>query len=166
MTQLFKEKGLDAHPDKTGYIVFGSKTYKEETSEQQEHLELTIGDFPVKRKQFDRYLGQILHTDGVRACVQATIGEREGKLKGAIFEVKSIIEDFQMQAVGGMMEAWEMVPSLLSGAGIWVAATSVEYDRCDKLQDMYWRIMMEVPESCPKIALRAETRMLGMKYRV
>ena len=25
---------------------------------------------------------------------------------------------------------------------------------------------MEVPESCPKIALRAETRMLGMKHRV
>ena len=171
MTQLFKEKGLDAHPDKTGYIVFGSKTYKEEISEQLEHLELTLGDFPVKRKQFDRYLGQILHTDGVRACVQATIGEREGKLKGAIFEVKSIIEDFQMQAVGGMMAAWElweraMVPSLLAGAGTWVGATSVEYDRCDKLQNMFWRIMMEVPESCPKIALRAETRMLGMKYRV
>jgi hypothetical protein len=63
-----------------------------------------------------------LNTDRVRACVQATIGEREEKLKGAIFEVKSIIEDFQMQAVGGMMAAWElweraMVPSLLAGAG-------------------------------------------------
>jgi isopenicillin N synthase-like dioxygenase len=31
---------------------------------------------------------------------------------------------------------------------------------------MFWRIMMEVPESCPKVALWAETRMLGMKYRV
>ena len=55
-----------------------------------------------------------------------------------MFEVKSIIEDFRMQAIGGMMAAWHlweraMVPSLLSGA---------------------------------KIALRAETRMIGMKHRI
>ena len=97
--------------------------------------------------------------------------DREGKLKGAIFEVKSIIEDFQMQALGSMMAAWElwekaMVPSLLSGAGTWVGATLDEYERCDKLQDMFWRVMLEVPVSCPRVALRAETRMIGMKHRV
>ena len=171
MDQLFREKGLDAHPDKTGYIVFGSKGYKEEISRQLEQCELSLGDFTVKRKQSDKYLGQILHTDGVRSSVEATIADREGKLKGAIFEVKSIVEDFQMQAVGGMMAAWElwekaMVPSLLSGAGTWVGATVNEYDRCDRIQEMFWRVMLEVPESCPKIALRAETRMIGMKYRV
>ena len=171
MDQLFKEKGLDAHPDKTGYIFFGSKNYKEKVANQLEGCELSLGNFSVKRKEFDRYLGQILHTDGVRASVEATIAEREGKMKGAIFEVKSIIEDFKMQALGGMMAAWElwekaMVPSLLSGAGTWVGATGNEYDRCDKLQEMFWRVMLEVPESCPRIALRAETRMIGMKYRV
>ena len=31
---------------------------------------------------------------------------------------------------------------------------------------MFWRVMLEVPDSCPKIALRSETRMIGMKYRV
>ena len=117
MSNLFKEKGLSAHPDKTGYIVFGSRGYKEKISTELENCELSLGDFPVKRKNCDRYLGQILHTDGVKASVEATIAEREGKLKGAIFEVKSIIEDFQMQALGGMMAAWHlweraMVPSL------------------------------------------------------
>ena len=108
MTSLFKEKGLTAHPDKTGYIVFGSKGYKEDIFKELEMCELSLGDFPVKRKISDRYLGQILHTDGVKASVEATIVDREGKLKGAIYEVKSIIEDFQMQAVGGMMAAWEL----------------------------------------------------------
>ena len=125
----------------------------------------------MKRKTSDRYLGQILHTDGNKASADATISDREGKIKGAMFEVKSIIEDFQMQAVGGMMSAWElwekaMIPSLLSGAGTWLGATQDEYDKCDRLQDMFWRIMLEVPESCPKVALRAETRMISMKYRV
>ena len=89
----------------------------------------------------------------------------------AIFEVKGIIEDFQMPAIGVMMSAlelWEkaMVPSLLSGEGTWLGATISEYEICDKIQDMFWRVMLEVPESCPKIALRAETRMIGMKHRV
>ena len=132
---------------------------------------LYLGEFPVRRKQYDKYLGQILHTDGVRASVEATIKDREGKVKGAMFEVKSIVEDFRMQAIGGMMAAWElwekaMVPSLLSGAGTWVGATTTEIDMCDKLQELFWRIMLEVPESCPRIALRAETRMINMQHRI
>ena len=59
----------------------------------------------VKQKQSDRYLGQILHSDGVKASVNATISERVAKIKGAIFEVQSIIEQFEMQAMGGMMAA-------------------------------------------------------------
>ena len=140
-------------------------------SDQLEYTTLSLGGFPVKRKESDRYLGQILHTDGNRASVNATISDREGKMKGAMFEVKSVVEDFQMQAIGGMMAAWElwekaMVPSLLSGAGTWMGATASEFDRCDRIQDLFWRIMLEVPESCPRIALRAETRMIGMKHRV
>ena len=34
MAQSFQEKGLEAHPDKAGYIVFGSKGYKEDISKQ------------------------------------------------------------------------------------------------------------------------------------
>ena len=134
-------------------------------------MPLKLGTFLVKQKQSDRYLGQILHSDGVRASVNATISEREGRIKGAIFEVQSIIEHFEMQAMGGMMAAWELweralVPSLLSGAGTWVGSTKEEEDRCDKLQDLFWRVMFRVPESCPKIALRAETKMVGMKHRI
>ena len=83
----------------------------------------------------------------------------------------AIIEEFRMQAVGGMMVAWElweraMVPSLLSGAGTWTGITSTEIERLDKIQDFFWRVILRVPESCPRIALRAETRMIGMKHRV
>ena len=64
----------------------------------------------------------MIHSGGVRASCAATITEREGKINGAIFETKSIIEEFRMQAIGGIMAAWEiwekpMVLSLLSGAG-------------------------------------------------
>ena len=59
-----------------------------------------------------------------------------------------------------------MVPSLLAGAGTWTGITSTEVDRLDGLQDLFWRVMFKVPESCPRIALRAETRMISMKHRI
>ena len=57
----------------------------------------------MKRKESDKYLGQILHTNGARASCEATISDRESKIKGATFEIQSIVEDFKMQAIGGKM---------------------------------------------------------------
>jgi hypothetical protein len=36
------------------------------------------------------------------------VKDRQGKIKGAAIEVKSIIEDFHMQAMGGLVAAWEL----------------------------------------------------------
>ena len=119
LSQMFKDKGLEAHPDKTCFVVFGSSTYKDTINRQLEANPLYFGDFPVKRKDSEKYLGQIIHSGGLRASCAATISDREGKIKGAIFETQSIIEEFRMQAIGGMMAAYElceraMVPSLQS----------------------------------------------------
>ena len=94
-----------------------------------------------------------------------------GKITGATFEVQSIVENFKMQAICGLMDAWELwdkalVPSLLNGAGTWMGITSKEEEMQDKMQDFFWRVQQRVPESCPKIALRAETRMISMKHRI
>ena len=119
-------------------------------NEELKSRPLKLGTFVVKQKQCDRYLGQMLHSGGVKASVEATIAGREGRIKGAIFEVQSIIEQFEMQAMGGMMAAWELweqalVPSLLSGAGTWVGTAKEEEERCDKIQDLFWRVMFQVP---------------------
>ena len=60
------------------------------------------------------------------------------------------------------MAAWE----LWRRAEKWVGATSKEEDRCNKLQDLFWRVMLRVTESCPRVALRAETGMVGMRQRI
>ena len=43
MTHLFSEKGLEAHPDKTCFIVFGAAKYKKEMSDQLEDTALSLG---------------------------------------------------------------------------------------------------------------------------
>jgi hypothetical protein len=76
-----------------------------------------------------------------------------------------------MQAMGGLMAAWELwekalVPSLLNGAGTWIGDVSKAANMCDDIQNFFWRVVLSVPESCPKLALRCETGMLGMKWRI
>ena len=67
-----------------------------------------FGSFEVKERESDKYLEQVLHGGGLEQSALATAHERAGRIKGASMEIKSIIEEFQMQALGGMMEAWEL----------------------------------------------------------
>ena len=124
LAAMLEGKGLEAHPDKTCFIVCGSRKYRAKVEDDLDKSKLTFGTFPVKRRECDRYLGQMLHGGGLDRSAEATVQERAGRIKGATMEIKTIIEEFQMQAMGGMMAAWElweraMVPSLLSGAGTW-----------------------------------------------
>ena len=172
LASLFEDKGLTAHPNKTCFIVCGSKNYKKKMEQELVLNPLKFGNFLVKQRASDRYLGQVLHEGGLEKCAEATVSERAGRIRGATMEIKSIIEDFQMQAMGGMMAAWELwerslVPKLLSGAGTWFGGECKEAVKiCDDLQNFYWRVMLKVPESCPKLALRCEPRMIGMKWRL
>ena len=168
---MLSERGLEAHSEKTGYLVFGCKKFKEEVEKEVELRPLMFGKFEVARKQSDKYLGQVLHEGGLARSVQATIEERTGKIKGAIYTTASILNTIQMQAMGGLMAAkylWEgaIVPSLLSGAGTWVGCTPMEEAMCEELQELYWRTVLQVPKGTPKVMLRAETGSLKMKFRI
>ena len=171
LAAMLKEKGLEAHPDKTCYIICGSKRFKERAENDLRVNPLVFGTFPVKQRVSDKYLGQVIHSGGVESSATATVQERTGRIRGATMEIKSIVEEFQMQSFGGLMAAhdlWEraLIPSLLSGAGTWLGKSKEAIGLCDQLQNFYWGVILRVPESCPKVALRSETNMLGMKWRV
>ena len=75
---------MEAHKEKTCYFVFGSKEYKTRTNKQLKVMPLMFGEFLANRTESDKYLGQIIHEDGLKASVEATIKERIGKIKGVI----------------------------------------------------------------------------------
>ena len=171
LAAMLEERGLEAHKDKTGYLVFGSKDFRMKTEQELKILPLTLGGFQVKQKIQDKYLGQVLHQDGLAMSVVATIQERVGKIKGAIYQTKQIIETIQMQAIGGMMAAkqlWEgaIVPSLLNGAGTWIGITKEGEAMCEEIQELFWLVMFRVAKSGPKVMLTAETVSMRMKQRI
>ena len=55
----------------------------------------------------------------------ATIDKRLGKVRGAMYKAKALMEDFKLQAITGMEGAWillerAILPTLLTGCGAWV----------------------------------------------
>ena len=87
----------------------------------------------------------------------ATAQDRAGKIKGATLEIKQIIEDYQMQAIGGLAAAWELweralIPSLLAGAGTLIGDVQEAVKFCNTIQEFYWKIILKIPDSCPKLA--------------
>ena len=117
MASMLKDKGLEAHSSKNGYILFkGNK--KDNEKMEKEVMTLLFSNFQMKRKTEDKYIEHMLHEDGLAASVTPMVQDRTGRFKGAIFEVRSIIEDSSMQTLGGMEVAKillerALIPSLL-----------------------------------------------------
>ena len=83
LSAMLQDKGLEAHPDKTSFIVCGSSKYKQKAKNDLKERPLMFGDFEVKERVSDKYLGQILHGGGLKESALATAKERAGRIKGA-----------------------------------------------------------------------------------
>lgn len=82
---------------------------------------LNLGGTILKEKDHYKYLGDEIHKDGLSASINATIKGREGRIIGAIIEVRSILEDCRLQSIGGSLaglEIWELalIPAILNNA--------------------------------------------------
>ena len=70
---MLEERGLKANKDKAGFIVCGTDKYKRRMEKDLETVSLEFGSFIVKRKVSDKYLGQVIHEDGVEKSADATV---------------------------------------------------------------------------------------------
>ena len=171
ISNVMKRKQLEMHPDKTGFILFGKSPSRKVIEKELKVNPIKFDGFLTHEKTQDKYLGDILHKDGLGESVAATVRERTGKTKAAAKEIVAIIEDFRMQKVGGLVAAfdlWEgaVVPSLLNNAETWVEMSEKTLKDLEELQLMFLRMILKVPQSTPKVALTAETGTLSMEWRI
>ena len=130
-----------------------------------------LGKIVMKEKLQEKYLGDILDSNGLKESVEATIKAREPKIKGSIYELRALTEDYRMQAVGGCQSALDLyesciIPSLLTNAGTWVDMSEKAVNILDTTQDTFARVLMALPFSAPRASLRAALGLLGGKWRV
>ena len=171
LSMMFRERLLRCHPTKTCYLIVGLKKWKKKVKEELEARPLMFGSFPMKEKDQDVYLGDILSSEGLGASVEATVRHRMAKVKGAMYEVAAIMADHRMQAMGGMEVAWQIweksfIPSLLANCGSWVGMTITALKTLDSLQCLYCKLIYSCPDSTPTLSVRGEAGFLNIEHRV
>ena len=166
-----KEMSLEIHPSKSCYLLYGSTEYKKQVEQETAEDPIMFGHILLQRKTVVTYLGDELSEGGLAESVEATIIAREAKVKGAIYELKTLCEDYRMQVVGGMLGALDIyntciVPSLLNNCSVWVDIKEKSVKQLDALQNMFVKTLLHLPDSTPSLALRAITGMRGMLWRI
>ena len=154
LSYVTEELGQEAHPEKSGYLAIGSKEFKKQVETETNEDPLMFGDFILKRKTSEKYLGDILDENGLAASVESTIRERTGKVRGAVMELTVLTQDFRMEAVGGVLGAidvWNVciLPSLLNNCGVWTNITEKAIKLCEEQQSMFVRSILRLPGSTP-----------------
>ena len=168
---MLSERLLRCHPKKTCFLLIGSKNYKEDIREELKYFPIKFGDFTRMEKNQDMYLGDVLSTNGLAGSVEATVMQRLGKVKGAIYEAAAILKDYRMQAIGGMMGAWDIwekaiIPRLLANCGSWVEISKPTVKLLEETQNLYCHLVYACPGSTPKPALRGQAGLLNIEHRV
>ena len=57
-----------------------------------------FGDIATKCKVMDKYLGDMIHQDGLAASIEATVEERVGRITAAGHEIKAVMDDYNSQS--------------------------------------------------------------------
>ena len=57
-------------------------------------------------------------------------------------------------------------PNPFAGAGTWIGNIEEAIKFCNSIQEFYWKTILKIPDSCPKLALRCETFSKAMKWRI
>ena len=107
-------KGLECHPTKTTFLTIGTAKYRKDIEEKLKTNPIIFGSFQCQPKSEDMYLGDKISSQGLEASVMATIAHRQGKIKAEMYEMKAIMEDFRLQAIGGMAGAIDVLGSVPS----------------------------------------------------
>ena len=164
-------KLLDLHTDKSCLMLFGSKSQIKSAQEELEQNPIKLYGKALKEKLKEKYLGDIIHRDGNAASVEATVKDRYGRILVGTFEIRKVVEDCRSQKVGGIkagLQLWETsyIPSLLNNCKTWVEISEETVNKLEGLQNLFYRILLNVPRTTPKASLSWELGGLKMKWRI
>ena len=164
-------KLLDLNTDKSCFIILGQDKIVQPIKNELLTNPLSLCGNVMKEKVSDKYLGDYIHIKGTSASVECTISNRYGRTVLAILETRAIIDDCRINTLGGLqsgLDYWEIahLPSLLNNCQTWINISEKSLTMLEDLQNMMYRILLNVPQTCPKPALCWEMGGIQMKLRI
>ena len=142
-------KLLEVHPDKCCHLILEHKNVNNIRNEIEQNP-LKYKSSTIKEKNKEKWLGETIHNEGVEASIKATINDRKGRVKNAIFELNAIMEDTKMMIIGGVKGAlsiWEIgiLPMMIHNCDTWTDIDDDDMNELEDLQIFFFQVLCQVP---------------------
>ena len=154
MEAMAETKLLDFNMDKSVLIVMGKAKVKKEMEAQLLINPPKLYGQNMIMVNEEKYLGEIISAGGLADSVTATVAKRSGRVLQSIFEIRTIIDDCRSHVTRGIvtgLDIWEMavIPHLTNNCETWVKVPAKTVEVLDHLQNLFYRVLLQVPTGCP-----------------
>ena len=125
----------------------------------------------MKEKTSEKYLGDHIHSDGPSKSAEVTVEKRYWPTISALLEIRSILEDYRANVVGGantgiMIFEMAVIPMLMNSAETWDQVNEVTINKIEKLQNTALQYIFSTQRTCPQPILNWDSGMLPASYRI
>lgn len=168
---MAETKLLDFNLDKSCIIIIGKGKPRIEMEKKfSENPPLLYGQ-EMNIVTEDKYLGDQISAGGLGPYILATIKKRRGLVISKIFKIKAVIDDCRSHMTGGIqtgLDIWEMsvIPYLTNNSESWTGLPMAAVEDLDGLQNLFDRVLLQVPAGCPKPMLFWDVKGLLMSNRI
>ena len=171
LESIIESKLLDFNVEKSVFLVMGPKNAKKQLTNELKKKPLNLCNQQQKISTSEKYLGDMIDSNGLAQSVHATVLKRKGQVVKSIIECRAVIDDFRASTIGGIvtgMEIWELaiIPFLMYNCETWTEIDKSTMDMLNSMQFMFLRYLLATPKTCPIPALLWETGTLLMEHRV
>ena len=97
------KKKLKSNQTKSRYVLLGSEEFKAKTRQEAKEAPVMMGSHIMEESPEEKYLGDMVHTDGLAASIRCTINKRLGALIGKINIIMNLAEHPQMYGLQNSM---------------------------------------------------------------
>ena len=74
--ETLAKKKLKSNLDKSRYVLLGSAEFKAKTRLEAQHNPVMMGNHIMEESPEEKYLGDMIHTDGLAASILSTVNKR------------------------------------------------------------------------------------------
>lgn len=156
ITETLVELNLDAHPDKSGVLVFGKK--KEKLRDEIARDPPKVQSFNLGFKEKETYLGMVFAEGGADESISLTLANRRGRCLGKAATIKRILSDERMMGIGWLASAVLLhssivVSTLTYGAAAFTGLKKKHWEDIESIQRQCLIHILGISQKSPYITL-------------
>ena len=162
ITDTLDDLGLEAHPEKSGVLVFGKK--RQELIDEINVASPRVQSFTLSFKEKETYLGMIFSQMGASDSISKTIEAKRQKCLIKAAEIKRDLADERMQGMGWLAAAGLLHTAVVMSTLSYATPAFVDMNKqqWDSLEAIQRRCLINILDISEKVTYRSLLFIMGI----